>query len=57
MACKQLRYALGERLELIGEVRNLSDERRINFTGAGQDVARDVNQFGRQFWIGAAMKF
>ena len=53
----QLRYALGERLELIGEVRNLSDERRINFTGAGQDVARDVNQFGRQFWIGAAMKF
>lgn len=53
----QLRYAVGDTLEVITEVRNLTDERRINFTGPFQDLARDVNQFGRQFWVGAAMKF
>jgi len=23
-------------------------------TGPNQDIARDINRFGRQFWLGAA---
>jgi len=42
------------RFELIGEVRNLTDENRVNYQTGG--LARDLNFFGRQFWVGVAFK-
>lgn len=52
----QVRAAIGDRFEIIGEVRNLTNQQRLNLTGPNQDIARDINRFGRQFWIGAAFK-
>jgi TonB-dependent receptor len=52
----QVRAAIGDRVEIIGEVRNLTNQQRLNLTGPNQDIARDINRFGRQFWIGAAFK-
>lgn len=51
----QARYALANGVELIAEVRNLTDEIKVNRTGNG--VYRDVSFYGRQFWIGASAKF
>jgi TonB-dependent receptor len=49
----QARYRLGP-VQLIAEARNVTDEsRRNNQTG---DLARDLNFFGRQFWLGVAYK-
>ncbi len=50
----QARIRLHQRVELIGEVRNLTNAERLNLTGPNQDIARDINRFGRQFWLGAA---
>ncbi|MFZ4603608.1 MAG: TonB-dependent receptor [Caulobacterales bacterium] len=49
----QARYNLG-RIQLIGEVRNATDESRRNDQTGG--LARDLNFFGRQYWIGVAFK-
>lgn len=51
----QLRYAVSDRVELIGEVRNLTNEDKVNFTGPG--VYRDVSIYGRQGWLGASYRF
>ena len=40
---------------LIGEVRNATNEEKINYTG--NDIYRDVSFYGRQFWIGTTFKF
>lgn len=53
----QARYTVSDRLELIAEVRNLTDENRVNYTGPNQNIGRDVNFFGRQFWLGAAVRY
>jgi iron complex outermembrane receptor protein len=50
----QARIRVTPRVEVIGEVRNLTNEERLNLTGPNQDIARDINRFGRQFWVGAA---
>lgn len=50
----QARVRLGERIEIIGEARNLTNAARLVLTGPNQDIARDINRFGRQFWLGAA---
>jgi TonB-dependent receptor len=52
----QVRAAINERFEVIGEVRNLTRQQRLNLTGPNQDIARDINRFGRQFWVGLAFK-
>ncbi|MDC7677806.1 TonB-dependent receptor [Asticcacaulis machinosus] len=46
------RYNLG-RAQIIGEVRNLTDEHRENYDQYG---VRDLNYFGRQLWLGVAFK-
>ena len=51
----QARYTLSNGVELIAEVRNVTDENKVNTTGDG--VYRDVSFYGRQFWIGASAKF
>lgn len=48
----QGRYGLGA-FEFIGEVRNATGQRRANYDVFG---ARDLNYFGRQFWLGVAWK-
>jgi len=53
----QTRYQFSPSIEVVGEVRNLSGERRINFTGPNQNIAADVNEFGRQFWVGTTLSF
>jgi TonB-dependent receptor len=53
----QARFQLLERVELIGEVRNATDENKVNFFGPEFQYARDVNFYGRQFWIGAAFRY
>jgi TonB-dependent receptor len=40
--------------ETIAEVRNLTNEKRINYQNGG--LARDLNIFGRQLWLGVAFK-
>jgi TonB-dependent receptor len=50
----QARIRATEQIEIIGEVRNLTNQRSLNLTGPNQDITRDVSYFGRQFWIGAA---
>ncbi|MFN3591361.1 MAG: hypothetical protein ACK4TG_04155, partial [Thermaurantiacus sp.] len=50
----QARWRATKRLEVIGEIRNLTNQERLNLTGPNQDIARDINRFGRQYWIGAA---
>ncbi|MFN3370875.1 MAG: TonB-dependent receptor [Sphingomonadaceae bacterium] len=52
----QARAVVNDRIEIIGEVRNLTNQQRLNLTGPNQDIARDINRFGRQFWIGMAFK-
>jgi len=51
----QARYTLTSGVELIAEVRNVTDEDKVNLTGNG--VYRDVSFYGRQFWVGASAKF
>lgn len=46
------RYSLG-RYQIIGEIRNLTDQHRENYDQYG---VRDLNYFGRQFWLGVAFK-
>ena len=53
----QTRFRLSESLQLIGEVRNLTDERRENYENPSNPLPRDINQFGRAFWIGATVKY
>lgn len=48
----QTRLTFGA-IQIIGEVRNATDAHRENFDGFG---TRDQNFFGRQFWLGAAVK-
>lgn len=52
----QARYQLFDRVELIAEVRNATNEEKVNLTGANFDVFRDISRYGRQFWIGAAIR-
>lgn len=51
----QARYTLANGVELIAEVRNVTDENKVNVTGTG--IYRDVSFYGRQFWLGASAKF
>jgi TonB-dependent receptor len=51
----QARYTINDRFEIIGEVRNATNEEKINYTG--NDIYRDVSFYGRQFWIGTTFKF
>ena len=51
----QARYTLNNGVELIAEVRNVTDQDKVNLTGSG--VYRDVSFYGRQFWVGASAKF
>ena len=48
----QTRMTFGA-IQIIGEIRNATDAHRENFDGLG---TRDQNFFGRQFWLGAAVK-
>ena len=50
----QARLKLGRQVEIIAEARNLTNAARLVLTGPNQDIARDINRFGRQFWLGAA---
>ena len=50
----QTRIKIGGKVELIGEVRNITNAARLVLTGPNQDIARDINRFGRQYWLGAA---
>ena len=45
---------LGRQVEIIAEARNLTNAARLVLTGPDQNIARDINRFGRQFWLGAA---
>jgi TonB-dependent receptor len=49
----QARIRLTDRIEIIGEARNLTNAARLVLTGPNQDIARDINRFGRQYWLGA----
>jgi TonB-dependent receptor len=51
----QVRWTLSDNFELIGEVRNLTDEDKVNYTGA--NIYRDVSFYGRQLWFGASYKY
>jgi iron complex outermembrane recepter protein len=53
----QARYSFGDRFEIIAEVKNLTNEEKVAFTGPNQNIARDINRYGRQFWVGAAFKY
>lgn len=48
----QARLQLGP-YDLIGEARNVTNEHRENYDGLG---VRDLNYFGRQFWLGVAFR-
>lgn len=50
----QTRIRINSGIEMIGEIRNLTDQQRLNLTGPDQNIARDINRFGRQFWVGVA---
>jgi iron complex outermembrane recepter protein len=52
----QARLDLSNGFELIGEVRNATNEDKINYFGPKLDIVRDYNSYGRQFWIGVAFK-
>jgi TonB-dependent receptor len=51
----QARWTINDRIELIGEVRNLTNEEKVNYTGAR--IYRDVSFYGRQLWLGTTFKF
>lgn len=53
----QVRLKANERLELIAEARNLTDEYRRNYQNLEAPGLRDYNYTGRAFWVGASMKF
>ncbi|PZO07441.1 MAG: hypothetical protein DCF29_03970 [Alphaproteobacteria bacterium] len=58
----QARYALNDRFEVIGEVRNLIDDEKITYGnvesgGRTYELATDVSFYGRQLWAGVAMRF
>ena len=50
----QTRIRLLPGVEIIGEVRNLTNQESRALSGPNQDINRDISFFGRQFWIGAA---
>jgi len=50
----QARVRLREGIEVIAEARNLTDAARLVLTGPNQNIARDINRFGRQYWLGVA---
>lgn len=50
----QTRIRATDNIEIIGEVRNLTNQASLALSGPNQDITRDVSFFGRQFWIGAA---
>ncbi len=51
----QARYTFSNRFELIGEVRNATDENKVNYTN--NNIYRDVSFYGRQFWLGATLSY
>ncbi|MEZ5938426.1 MAG: TonB-dependent receptor [Hyphomonadaceae bacterium] len=53
----QGRYTLNDNIEFIAEVRNVTDENKVNLTGPDYNIVRDVSFYGRQFWIGAAFRY
>lgn len=53
----QLRLNLTNRMRLTAEVRNLTDEDKRTLTGARRDILRDHSIYGRQFWVGAAIRY
>ena len=48
----QARIKLMDGVEIIGEARNLTNAARLVLTGPNQNIARDINRFGRQYWLG-----
>ncbi len=48
----QGRIKLTDRIEVIAEARNITNAARLVLTGPNQDIARDINRFGRQYWLG-----
>ena len=53
----QARYQVSDNVELIGEVRNLTSEGKYNYSGPNFSFVRDLSFYGRQFWVGAAVKY
>ena len=58
----QARYAINDRVEIIGEVRNLIDDEKVTYRnvesgGRNYELATDVSFYGRQLWAGVAMRF
>lgn len=51
----QARFTLTDNFELIGEVRNATNEEKINFSG--RDIYRDISVYGSQYWIGTNFRF
>ncbi|MBI1188601.1 MAG: TonB-dependent receptor [Alphaproteobacteria bacterium] len=51
----QARYTISDNFELIGEVRNATNEDKVNLTGA--DIYRDVSEYGRQIWFGTTFRY
>ena len=49
----QARINVTERITLIGEVQNLTDQGRRELTGPGARYLQEDAMFGRTFWIGA----
>jgi iron complex outermembrane recepter protein len=52
----QARLDLRNGFEIIGEVRNATNEDKINYFGPNLNIVRDYNSYGRQFWIGVAFR-
>lgn len=52
----QMRVKVNERLELIGEARNITDEYRRTIQNLAAPGLRDYNYTGRAFWLGASFK-
>jgi hypothetical protein len=48
----QARIKLMDGVEIIGEARNQTNAARLVLTGPNQNIARDINRFGRQYWLG-----
>jgi len=49
----QARFNVTDRITLIGEVQNLTDQGRRELTGPGARFLQEDAMFGRTFWIGA----
>lgn len=52
----QVRLKVNDRLELIGEGRNLTGATRINYQSLSDQAVRDYNYTGRAYWIGFSYK-